>query len=339
MSTELDLSTRYLTQAMTAWHVAVTPREAEDLMRLAAHLTANPTQDPESFCRDAKRAARQLPNRIAEALQDFRRWGSVSGMVLFSGLPVGPIPPTPVDNTSHLGELTVLARIQALLNEFLGHMLAYEAEGDGRLFQDMVPARTAATSQTSLSSTVELELHTEQAFSQLRPDYLSLACVRADPNARTYLMTAADLATRLGQAELTLLREPRWTTGVDESFRMDGQQFVHGDVRGPMAIMSGSADDPFIVLDQDLMHGVDPAAQHLLERVIALYPMLRQSHVLQAGEIMVLDNARVVHGRSPYQPRFDGTDRFVVRSFVTNDLARTRHARRGDTRRVAAQHS
>ncbi|MFC6023651.1 TauD/TfdA family dioxygenase [Plantactinospora solaniradicis] len=324
---------------MTAWHVAVTPREARDLTRLAAHLTANPTEDPESFCRDAKRAARQLPNRIAEALQDYRRWGSVSGMLVFSGLPVGPLPPTPVDNTSHLGERTLLARIQALFNEFLGHMLAYEAEGAGRLFQDMVPARTGATSQTSLSSSVELELHTEQAFSQLRPDYLSLACLRGDPGAQTYLMTAADLAARLDHAELALLREPRWTTGVDESFRMGGQRFVHGDVRGPMPIMSGSDDDPFIVLDQDLMHGIDPVAQQLLTRVIALYPILRHSHVLDAGEIMVLDNARVVHGRSPFRPRFDGTDRFVVRSFVTHDLARTRHARRGDSRMVAAQYS
>ena len=57
----------------------------------------------------------------------------------------------------------------------------------------MVPSRESARTQTSLSSEVELEVHTEQAFSVLRPDYLSLACLRGDPNAHTYLLRAHDI--------------------------------------------------------------------------------------------------------------------------------------------------
>jgi L-asparagine oxygenase len=61
--------------------------------------------------------------------------------------------------------------------------------------------------------------------------------------------------------------------------------------------------------------------------------------VLAAGDVLLLDNARAVHGRSPFAPRFDGTDRFVVRSFVTCDLGRSRHARFGDSRMIAGRFS
>ena len=63
-------------------------------------------------------------------------------------------------------------------------MVSYEAEGNGRLFQDMVPNKELALSQTSLGSKKELELHTEQAFSEMRPDYLSLACLKGDIYAK-----------------------------------------------------------------------------------------------------------------------------------------------------------
>jgi L-asparagine oxygenase len=52
-----------------------------------------------------------------------------------------------------------------------------------------------------------------------------------------------------------------------------------------------------------------------------------------------LDNARAVHGRSQFAACFDGTDRFVIRSFVTADLGRSRHARSDDSRVIAGRFS
>ena len=95
---------------------------------------------------------------------------------------------TPPDNKQHIGETTVIAKIQAFFNQLLGQMIAYEAEGDGYLFQDMVPNKSLSKTQTSLGSTVELEIHTEQAFSKWKPDFLSLACLRSDPEAKTYVL-------------------------------------------------------------------------------------------------------------------------------------------------------
>jgi L-asparagine oxygenase len=313
--------------------------EREELLMLAKYVTEDPGRDPEAFCGAARRAAAHLPNSVAEFLRDFYRSGSLSGAVLISGLPVDDAPSTPADNRQHLGQCTMLARVQAILNEFLGSMVAYEAEGGGRLFQDMVPSRAAATTQTSLSSVIELQVHTEQAFSDLRPDYLSLACLRDDPCASTFIITAKEIASRCTPEEIDLLRQPRWTTTIDASFLGQGHDYEAGLLRGPMPVFYGAPDDPFMILDQDLMRGTDQVAQDLLKRVISAYLDGRCAYTLRQGEVLILDNKRAAHGRSDFIARFDGTDRFVIRSFVVRDLDRSRHARVGDSRLVLASFS
>jgi L-asparagine oxygenase len=324
-------------QHLAGTHFPLSAADRSEMRRLAMYLTEDPALDPEGFCAAARRAAAHLPSSVAEPLRGFHRSGSASGMVVISGMSADDAPSTPGDNTQHLGQRTVLARVQAILNEFLGSMVAYEAEGAGMLFQDMMPSRAAATAQTSLSSAVELQVHTEQAFSELRPDFLSLACLRGDACASTFIFTARQLANRCTPEEIALLRQPRWTTTVDASFL--GHDFGKGLVRGPMPILSGATDDPFMIFDQDLMRGVDQTAQDLLERTVAIYLDERSSYTLREGDVVILDNNRAVHGRSDFRARFDGTDRFVIRTFAVRDLNRSRHARTADSRVILASFS
>lgn len=62
---------------------------------------------------------------------------------------------------------------------------------------------------------------------------------------------------------------------------------------------------------------------------------LRGDTVLEAGDLLVIDNAVAVHGRTPFTPRFDGTDRWLQRTFVVSDLRSSDAERRG---RVIATH-
>ena len=43
--------------------------------------------------------------------------------------------------------------------------------------------------------------------------------------------------------------------------------------------------------------------------------------MLDAGDLLVIDNRRAVHGRSKFRARFDGTDRWLQRTFVVDELA------------------
>lgn len=314
--------------------------EAERVRKLGENLRQAHAGSPDRFCEEASLLAAALPTRVRVELARFARNGSDHGYLLLRGLAADDdLPPTPADNTSHLGETTVLAAVQAIVGHCLGEMVAYEAEGGGRLFQDMVPSREAVNTQTSLSSGVELELHTEQAFSPLRPDWIGLGCLRGAPDAATYVLAARPLLTAFESAERALLRQPLWTTLVDESFREQGREFADGNLRGPFPIVAGSQGDPYIRFDQDLDWGVSEEAEALRRRIVELYPLLRASHTLAPGELLFVDNLRAVHGRSPFRARFDGSDRFIVRSFVVRDLARSRHARPGNGRTIAARYS
>lgn len=285
------------------------PEEIEQLIILSNQFTEkeNSSKYPESFCRKARECSKKIPPRI---LDHFLKIEKI-GYIIFRNFPIDYLGETPKNNTERVGEKTTLAKIQGILLHVLGEMIAYEAEGNGYLFQDIVPVKDMATLQTSVGSNKELEIHTEQAFSELRPDFLSLACLKGDPNALTYILPVS----RILKEENSILWEALWKTEVDLSFKLRGQEFLKGDIRGPLAILNGSLVDPQLIFDQDLMTGITEEAHLKIKEIIDIYYNHRIAHCLQPGEIFILDNRKVVHGRSPFSPIYDGKDRFLIRAF------------------------
>ncbi|MEU9104111.1 TauD/TfdA family dioxygenase [Streptomyces xanthophaeus] len=51
---------------------------------------------------------------------------------------------------------------------------------------------------------------------------------------------------------------------------------------------------------------------------------------LTPGDLVVIDNRVTVHGRTAFQPRYDGADRRLQRTYVTTDLRRSRGHRPHD---------
>jgi L-asparagine oxygenase len=113
------------------------------------------------------------------------------------------------------------------------------------------------------------------------------------------------------------LFEPRFRTAVDESY-LAGRP----NVLGPrMAVLSGRRDTPSMVFDADLMVGVDAEADAAIRHLADVTAAHHTGVVLEPGDLLVVDNHVAVHGRSPFTPRFDGTDRWLQRTFVVTDLA------------------
>ncbi len=194
------------------------------------------------------------------------------------------------------------------------------------------PPPTTPARQTSTSSDVELEFHTETAFHPHKPRYLLLLCLRGDPRAETLLCSIPQVIDQLPLGVRQVLREPRFRTGVDESF---GHLHRSHDGSHPRAlghlvpVLSGTAARPTSTFDADLMVGVDDEARDALE---ALRQAIRSDHVgvtLRTGDLLVIDNAVAVHGRSSFAARFDGTDRWIQRTFVVADLAASATERHG----------
>ena len=318
-----------------------TPTDIKELTYLAIQITANPADEPELFCTQSTALSKMISSHIYDVLLQFTAVGTDTGFLLFKNFPIDKysIPKTPDNNTFHIGGTTLLARVQSILLSAISELISYEAECNGCLFQDVVPIQSMEKQQTSLSSDIELEIHTEQAFSQLRPDILSLACLRGDPNAHTYLLPVHTILDNVSIHERSILNMPLWKTGVDLSFKMHGSGFIDGDVRGPLSILYGKENDPFLIFDQDLMSGITNRATTMIKDICNIYYNNRISYCLQPGDIILIDNRRAVHGRSSYSPKYDGNDRFLIRCFSTLDYAKSEYARSGGGRMVSAIYS
>jgi hypothetical protein len=48
---------------------------------------------------------------------------------------------------------------------------------------------------------------------------------------------------------------------------------------------------------------------------------------LLPGDLVIVDNRRAVHSRSEFEPRWDGKDRWLQRTYVSRDLAASEELR------------
>ena len=290
-------------------------------------LPAAPTGDVgcEAFVAAAGHAGRLLAPAVHDALADFASQPHRSGALLLTGLPIGELPATPTSPTARVDKSSVSELTLLTVARRLGQPVGYEPEHGGDLIQNIVPTATAADRQVSTSSKVELMFHTEAAFHPYRPRYLLLLCLRGDPAARTTLASIHEVLPHLPTDVRDLLFEPRFRTAVDESY-------LHGraNLLGPaLPVLSGDRELPTLVFDADLMVGTDTDADDALRVLSDAIVAMQVAVVLERGDLLVVDNAVAVHGRSPYTPRFDGTDRWLQRTFVVSDLTANAADRRG----------
>lgn len=270
----------------------------------------------EAFVRLAGHSARLLAPAAHDALVDFTDRPHTSGALLLRNLPIGTLPSTPDSPTTptvqdHISELSLLTVARRL-----GQPVGYEPEHGGDLIQNIVPTRAAADRQVSTSSKVTLMFHTEGAFHPHRPRYLLLLCLRGDASARTTLSSIHEVIPHLPPLVRDVLFEARFRTAVDESY-LHGRTNVLG---APMPVLAGRPETPTMVFDADLMVGVDAEADRALQVLADAVAAMHTGVVLQPGDLLVVDNAVAVHGRSPFTPRFDGTDRWLQRTMVVSDL-------------------
>lgn len=273
----------------------------------------------------AAEQAALLPAGIRDRVEAFRSGTHPSGSLLLRGLPVGALPPTPATPTDQTNKSNATEVLLLAVGCLLGEPVGYEPEHGGDVVQNIVPVRESSDRQTSTSSKVNLMFHTEAAFHPHRPKYLLLLCLRGDPGARTTVASIHAALPHLETSVIEVLFQRRFRCAVDESY-------LHGrsnELGAPIAVLSGSYANPAMVFDEDLMVGIDEEAERALH---LLGEALTQHHdgvVLEAGDLVIIDNDMVVHGRSPFTPRFDGTDRWLQRAFVGTDLAASEGERTG----------
>ncbi|GAA3271765.1 arginine beta-hydroxylase, Fe(II)/alpha-ketoglutarate-dependent [Streptomyces lavendulae] len=323
---------------------SLTPAEASAVAELTLELAAayGSFGDP-VLLRDLPRLAARLPEGVQDFLREFKLADRHGHTVIrghdFDQRRIGPTPghwrgrvrPGP-----EFPEELLLMLYSALLGEPFG----WATQQDGHLVHDIFPIRSHENDQLGMGSKQLLTWHTEDAFHPYRSDYLILGALR-NPDHVPTTVGELDLSS-LSAEDIDVLFEPRYHIAPDESHLPKNntiateeeaarfatiQRMIDERPLGPL--LYGSRLDPYMRLDpyftsvpQD-----DTDARRAYDALFKVVDSGMREVVADQGDVLFIDNHRAVHGRLPFQARYDGTDRWLKRVCVTSDLRRSREMR------------
>ncbi|MGA4846197.1 TauD/TfdA family dioxygenase [Streptomyces sp. G5(2025)] len=311
------------------YDVTLNPSDAERVEEIAWKLATQASGRPDDveWVESARKSWHELPVALRRTLAEFRRDSGPGGGLLLRGLPVDALelPPTPHVNGSVQREPSLGAAVLLMVACGLGDPGAFRPEKNGALVQDVVPVPGMEEFQGNAGSTL-LTFHNENAFHEHRPDFVMLLCLRADPLGQAGLRTACirQVLPVLSDETLRALWAPEFVTAPPPSFNM-------GDVDAVAApVLSGDPADPDIRVDLAATRPVTERAAEALRDLQDHFTRSAATYRLNPGELAIVDNRVTVHGRTEFTPRYDGTDRWLQRTFVMTDLRRSRAMRPAD---------
>lgn len=251
---------------------------------------------------------------IADILH-FRVFGNPQGFLLLPNQPIGDIPATPADRQTlakaDYHSEWLLLQATALLGDPIG----YPQESDGSLINNVFPQATQARQLSSDSFDTELDLHTENAFHQVPPDFLALLCLRAAPqdDAITYIASVEKMLQVIDAETTDLLFQETFNFLSDYCLSEKSCRIDLGRYR-PM--LYGQRARPYLRFDPHFMLARSAQMQRLIEEIKEIAWSVAQPIRLAAGDLLIIDNRRAAHARSAFQAQFDGSDRWIQRTFA-----------------------
>ncbi|SBS39216.1 L-asparagine oxygenase [Marinomonas spartinae] len=162
------------------------------------------------------------------------------------------------------------------------------------------------------------------AFHPQKTDYVILLCLRQDHNkeAETFISSAKEIRSQLSKEDIQTLCQPLFRTGVDYSFGSPNNTKGNGPT---LKILDEEIDD-FICYDLDLMVGLTETARKSLYNLRLAANRCKYSIKLEKGDLLVIDNNKVIHGRSEFNPLYDGYDRWILRTCAMQSINSFRNA-------------
>jgi Fe(II)/alpha-ketoglutarate-dependent arginine beta-hydroxylase len=310
------------------------------------------SEDPE-LLHEAVVYAQELPRRLRLFLNDFRLLEPEPGFCVISGFPIDDdkIGDTPRHWKDRVRPSPVLAEevLLVLVGSVLGELIGWATQQAGYTVHDIFPIPGHEKEQIGTGCEELLTWHTEDAFHPCRSDYLALLCLRNLDGVETTWGTF-DVA-RLSPRHKEILFEPRFAIRPDESHQLKNSalppagdpastsysQILQMTAAPPkVAVFYGGEDRPYIRLDPYFMDPLtdDPEAQAALDALIAVIDSQLDAIVTGPGDIFIVDNYRLVHGRKPFKARRDGRDRWLKRINISRDLRKSRALRASVNSRV-----
>jgi len=194
----------------------------------------------------------------------------------------------------------------------LGDIFGYK-EQNGFVIHDIFPIPGLEHSQTGANSKSVLSFHSDGSTHPIiTPDYLILYCIKPDRAACNHISFLPDLLQHMPGDLFQILTQDRFAHQVDIELAVENKNSF---VIQPIILREGN--ELILKYDGDLVTGFDKESEQAITELNALIAKTAVEVHNQANSVLILNNKKAVHARSAFDPRFDGTDRWLQSAFVS----------------------
>jgi alpha-ketoglutarate-dependent taurine dioxygenase len=273
--------------------VSLTNSYKEELKGQISHL-AKDNLDIKSlfdFARD------NIPNVLADIFRTHIEDNEGDGYIIVKNLP---------DN--YPDELLVV------LNSIIGTPIQYQQEGP--MVIDIKPQKAYDKKGISYRTSNEFGFHTDLSYAPIPPDFLSLLAIKQDlhQQAKNKLATVKKALKQLPQEAIEELKKAQYQFSRPAHFSSETKTINN------LAILTETETGYMTRFREDTISSPNPAAMEAFSLLCNALENVSIKVQLEPFTLIFLDNLRIVHGRTSFEPTYDENDRHLKRVFSTRDI-------------------
>ncbi|GAA3912055.1 hypothetical protein GCM10022405_41590 [Gibbsiella dentisursi] len=199
--------------------------------------------------------------------------------------------------------------------------VVYQGENDGHLIRHVCPMIQSEDQVSSQGAKYDFYPHVDNPDLHICgetpskvfggcPDTLTLLCLRKEPGVNTSLLKLDHIISMLSDDIINILTKPLFTVRRPASF-------VNASSIEGVPVIVNKDGIWYSRFDWHNITGMTLEAEAALERMrfITLERELWFDVPLEPGHAVTFLNQRTMHTRNAFAPRFDGTDRWLLRVF------------------------
>jgi L-asparagine oxygenase len=300
---------------MKPWLIVIDPiPEAAYAVRSLAQRTLSPHLSVAHKCAwIAVRQAAFLPLEVRERIIQLQV-GEIAALLFRSLIDVSAEGVTPEALPACRREKLTLAEAEFLLvTTGLGHPYGWTSIQHGSLINDVHPVPEHGELKRSSGYKTDFGFHTEDSFHPFQEHFLALMCIRNDEQTPTILASVDDV--ELPEIQRSVLSQPRYSFPANVAHDSTP---THFGVRGS-PILNSDWTKPYLRVNfnQPMAAALDEPGSSAITALKLALDAAKQPVVLNAGDVLFLDNYVIAHGRDSYIPANPGRGRWLKRIYVT----------------------
>ena len=203
--------------------------------------------------------------------------------------------------------------------DLIGDAVGFSGENNATMVQNLAPSAEHIHSKAGTGSKVDLEAHSDLAhLYPYNPDYLMLFCINSGSGEqpKTTLFDINDLGKYVSKETFEHLKNTRYQYDLPESFKGD-LSFSKKTLKCPIIQEGNRLESCF---QFNTMRPIDEKSSDILSDIKSIVSKNSDYIKFETGDLVILKNKRMLHGRSSFIPNFNEQTRLLKRLYVTKSI-------------------